>query len=133
MSSISFSIVDQECFVGNQDARVVISFIPATALALGGTITLNYPTGFFTEVAPVVISGAAVMFATAPDSFSNTIILTMTAGSIAASAPFTMTLAGLTIQKIPSGSVNSVWLTTSTDLGTPQSVSTGTNIRYLLL
>ena len=126
MTSISFSMVDQQCFVGNRDARVVISFTPATTLALGGTITLNYPTGFFNEVAPVVISGAVVMSATAPDSLSNTITLTITTGSIAASAPFTMTLAGLTIQKIPSGSVNSVWLTTSTDLGTPQSVSTGT-------
>ena len=128
VTSISFSILDKDCYVGKEDANIVISFTPTTALALGGTITLNYPAGFFAAVTPMVISSTAVISAKAPDSFSNTVLLTLTSGSIAALAPFTITLAGLYIKKIPSGSVNAIWLTTSTDLGTPQGVSTGGNI-----
>ena len=128
VTSISFSILDKDCYVGKEDANIAISFTPTTALALGGTITLNYPAGFFAAVTPMVISSTAVISAKAPDSFSNTVLLTLTSGSIAALAPFTITLAGLHIKKIPSGSVNAIWLTTSTDLGTPQGVSTGGNI-----
>jgi len=128
VTSISFTLLDKDCYVGNEDANVAISFTPTTALTLGGTITLNYPAGFLAAVTPMVISSAAVISAKAPDSFSNTVLLTVTSGSIAAFAPFTITLAGLYITKIPSGSVNSIWLTTSTDLGTPQGVSTGGNL-----
>jgi hypothetical protein len=128
VSSILFSLPDEQCYVGNKDARVTISFIPATTLPSGSVITLSYPDGFFASIAPVVINGGTVVVsAAAPDSFLNTVLLTVISGSVAASIPFTMTLSGMHITKVPSGSVESIRVTTSLDTGLPQGASTGAN------
>jgi hypothetical protein len=125
VTSIEFSLPDQQCFVGNKQASPVVKFTPSVLLATGGVITLTYPAGFFAPVAPVVITeGAVTLSAAAPDSAMNAILLTVTAGSILGSVQFTMTLSGLTITKIPTGSVESIRVTTSADSGLPQGVST---------
>ena len=126
VTSISFSMPDQQCFVGNKEASIVMKFTPAATLPTGGFITLNYPAGFFASITPVVINGGAVILsAAAPDSVTNVILLTVTAGSLPGFVQFTMTLSGLTINRIPTGSVESIRVTTSTDSGSPQGVSTG--------
>jgi hypothetical protein len=131
VSSITFFLPDQQCYVGNTDARAVISFTPAALLPSAGVITIGYPAGFFAPVAPVVINGgAAVVSAAAPDSSLNILLLTVVSGSLAALTPFTMTLSGLHITKIPGGSVESIKVTTSTDTGLSQGASTGANIGY---
>jgi hypothetical protein len=131
VSSITFFLPDQQCYVGNTDGRAVISFTPAALLPSAGIITIGYPAGFFAPVAPVVINGGAVVVsAAAPDSSLNVLLLTVISGSIAASTPFTMTLSGLHITKIPSGSVESIKVTTTTDTGLSQGASTGANIGH---
>jgi hypothetical protein len=126
VTSISFSMPDQQCFVGNKAASIVVKFTPAATLPTGGFITFSYPTDFFASIAPVVINaGGVIVSAGAPDPTTNVILLTVTAGSIPAFVQFTMTLSGLSINKIPSGSVEPIRVTTSTDSGLPQGVSTG--------
>jgi hypothetical protein len=128
VQAIAFSLPDDQCFVGNKGATAVISFTPAAILPSGGFITISYPAGFFASVAPVVINGGAVVVsAAAPHSSLNILLLTVISGSIAPSIPFTMTLSGLHIDKVPSGSVESIRVTTSADIGLPQGVSTGAN------
>ncbi len=124
-SSFSITVADRQSNKTGSAATFVFSPSAGGAIPTSGTITLNHPIGFFlTSPTPSVsTSGSATLNCTSQTSGS--IVLTVQAGSVAASAALTVTLQGLTMGSVTSSVPNSISVTTSHDASTVGVVTFG--------
>jgi len=111
VSNIDFVIADSFRVASMVNVPVTFSFTPTAggALASSDSITLNYPTGFFTVgVTPSSVSVSGGANANSTPSGNSSIVVTLLSGTVPASTAVTVTLSGLTngINGTPGGDVN---------------------------
>jgi len=95
----SFSIALSDRVAGRTAAVATFSFTPTVggALATNGSITLNYPAGFFASgLITAQLSAPGVSLTVAPPGASS-VTMTVTGGTFAAATAVTVTLAGFTM------------------------------------
>jgi hypothetical protein len=105
VTAFSFSMESFYRTAGLAGAVATFSFTTTLGgeLATGSTITLTYPSNFFTAVTSagfIAPSGVTSLSATIPTS--TRIVITTATQAIAASTAITVTLTGLTLMSIPS-------------------------------
>ena len=124
MSSFSIAAVDRIVAKNNVAATFTFSTSITGQLAIGSTITLNYPDNFFaTSPTPTgAVSGGASLSIGAPGTSS--IVMTTAGASFSASTAVTVTLSGFTLQSSPTAGGN-VNVQTSADIVTSNSVASG--------
>jgi len=125
VTSPSFAIATSDRVAGESSAAATFSFTTTAggALAIGSTITLTYPSGFFSGTgSPAAtingVSGGAVATPT------STQIVVTTGAAVAASSGVTVTVTGLTMGAATAGSSNGVTIATSVD----QTASSGVKL-----
>jgi len=102
------------------NVAVVVTFkTGASALAIGGKITLTYPTGFFaTSATPAANTAGSTsvptMTATSAAPTATQIVITTAVAGIAANTAFTITLSGLTMGPANAGSATGITVQTDT-------------------
>jgi hypothetical protein len=122
---VSFAVSGVDRVAGKAGAAATFTFTPTAggALSVGGRITLNYPSGFFsaTPTPFIFISGNVNGSCT---STASQIVITTSSGSLVASASVTVTLTGITMGSAPTAG-GSVTLQTSVDQTASVSVASG--------
>jgi len=100
---------------------VRLDFTTSKALATGGKITLNFPSGFFavgTTATAITADGSttvSTMTATFGASTATSIVITTAVAGIAAGTAFKITLAGMVMGAATAGSATGITVTTDTD------------------
>ncbi len=127
VQSVSFAIDLTDRLASKTSATVTLGFTPATSIPSGGTITLNYPAGFFaSSVLPKVAVGAssiANLRAWSSLTTASSIVIT-TIGATIEALPFTITISGFTMgaATLAASGIN---VQTSSDPNTSSSVASG--------
>jgi hypothetical protein len=129
VTSPSFAIATSDRVAGQPGAAATFSFTTTAGgkLATGGTITLTYPSGFFSSTGtPVVqISGDGPPTGKVATPTSTQIVITIETLSVAASSAVTVTLKGLTMGAANAGTTAGITVTTSVDRTASSDVSSG--------
>lgn len=116
IANVDFSIRLQNRLVGGTAVPVTISFVSASSLPVGGTMTLSYPLGFFSPsiVPSIPVGGSSVhsMSAFCSSTTVTHVIITIAGVPMPASA-VTLTISGFTMGSATSGGV--VYLESSAD------------------
>jgi hypothetical protein len=124
----SFTIAPSDRFAGKSPVPVTLAFIPATPIPVGGSITLNYPPGFFaSSVTPTVKSGAssvAGLTATCGATTAAFVVISSMGVAIGASVLFTVTISGFKMGAVTFGAV-SVSVATSSETAASAAVASG--------
>jgi hypothetical protein len=107
---------------------VTVNFKPTTTVPIGGTITLNFPSGFFApSITPSSISAGSSSIAqltgTCGSTTTNNVVITTASASIPA-VLFVVTIAGFKMGSVTAGSVG-VNIQTSSDVLPSPSVISG--------
>jgi hypothetical protein len=121
-----FAVAASDRVAGKASAAATFSFTTTAggALATSSTITLTYPSGFFTTAEGtlgVLISGGATGTMVAPTA--TQIVITITGGTIAVSTAVTVTVTGRTMGSATAG--GSIFIATSADQTASAGVSSG--------
>jgi hypothetical protein len=121
VGSVILTIQPSERIAGSTNRRITISFITVTSLPTGGSITINYPSGFFKSgVIPFVVGANTNIVDTS--SFSETSIFLYVCAPVVAGT-IVVTLGGVTLGPVTSGSLG-ISVSTSMDY-VSSGVSTG--------
>jgi hypothetical protein len=121
VGSVTLTIQPSERIAGSTNRRITISFITVTSLPTGGSITINYPSGFFKSgVIPFVVGANTNIIDTS--SFSETSIFLYVCAPVVAGT-IVVTLGGVTLGPVTSGSLG-ISVSTSMDY-VSSGVSTG--------
>ena len=106
VSAARVVIDPRDLLLNKPSVKLTLAFTPTTTLTPGGTINIEYNSGFYANgVIPTMdscsVSGLSTTFAAT--SSSNRIVITTSAASIVASCSFTNTIGGLTVPYVSPG------------------------------
>jgi hypothetical protein len=128
VSSVSFSIASLDRMATKTAVPVTLGFTATTLLSIGGSITLSYPSSFFsTGVKPTLASGKsniASLAGTCSFTTASNVIITISGAAIPASSAVTLTLAGFKMGAATYGAVGVV-VQTSSDVSESTAVASG--------
>ncbi len=119
VKSVLFSIASSDRVAGKSSVAGTLAFVPTSPIPIGGTITLNYPSGFFAlSVTPAVAAGASsvVNLKTVCSSTSDTSLVITTSGVAIDTVAFTMIISGFVIGISGAHDYNGISIQTSTDI-----------------
>ncbi len=126
VTSTTFQISSSDRIAGRPGVAVTLSFTPTTPVVAGGTLTLNYPNGFFAQLItpniPVGSSNIASFTATCGPTAASSIVIT-TAGANINSSTFLVTISGFKMGAVTLGGV--VTVQTSSDALPSVEISSG--------
>jgi hypothetical protein len=117
---LAFTVPLWDRVANKSGCSATLAFSPSVGgdIAVGGNITLNFPSGFFlTDPYPFIsLSGSVSSILTSHTESS--VILTVQSGAIAASTPATITLSGFRMGNVTAEIPNSISVTTTNDANT---------------
>jgi WD40 repeat protein len=126
MQSVSFAIDSEDRKANRASVPVTLGFTAANPIPSGGTLTLNYPSGFFaTSVIPFIEPGASSLgefMAWCGETTTSSLIITTHGAAISAQA-FTVTIQGFTMGSATAGA--DVSLQSSSDINASAPVASG--------
>jgi len=105
VADVAFTIASTDRVPFGTGKAVTLAFKPVTAVPATGTVTLNYPSGFFGAAVPTLDAtvGAVKLTIAAPGATS--VVMTVATGqSLTANTAVTITLSGVTMGGINAGS-----------------------------
>ncbi len=128
VTSVTFTVFSSDRVAGKAQVDATFAFKTTAGgqLAAGGTITLTFPTGFFSSTGTpgVSISGSGTTGSAAKPT-STRIVITTATQTIAASTTVTVTVTGLTMGSATAGDSNGITIATSADPTESSGVSSG--------
>jgi WD40 repeat protein len=126
IQSVSFAIDSEDRKANRASVPVTLGFTAANPIPSGGTLTLNYPIGFFaTSVIPLIEPGASSLgefMAWCGETTASSLIITTHGAAISAPA-FTVTIQGFTMGSATAGA--DVSLQSSSDINASAPVASG--------
>ncbi len=127
VSGVTFVVANAERVAAGTTKKATIAFTTVNALAIGGTVTINYPDGFFATTGTPTLHGSSVTSLTvsAAAALASKIIITIAGAAIPTLTTATITLAGLTLGAATAGSSTGITVQTSTDATASIAVATG--------
>jgi alpha-tubulin suppressor-like RCC1 family protein len=118
-AAVSMTIATGDRVAAKSSVAVTLAFTTSAALAIGGQITLGYPSGFFAiSATPTIANGATsviTMTATAAAPGSTQLIITTAVKGISSGTAFTITLSGMTMGAATAGSATGITVQTDAD------------------
>jgi len=123
VADVAFTIDAADRVAAATGKAVTLAFKPITAVPATGTVTLNYPSGFFGAAVPTLDAtvGAVKLTIAAPGATS--VVMTVKADkSLSANTAVTITLSGVTMGGINAGS-SAVTVSTSLDYASSAAAS----------
>jgi hypothetical protein len=128
VSVVSFGIASINRMATKTSVPVTLGFTSTTLLNIGGSITLSYPSGFFSSaVKPTLTSGnsnIANLAGTCSFPAASNLIITISGASIPAAKAVTLTITGFTLGAVTTGAVG-VFVQTSSDAAESDAVASG--------
>ena len=126
IQSVSFAIDSEDRKANKASVSVTLGFTAANPIPSGGTLTFNYPSGFFaTSVIPFIEPGASSVgefMAWCGETTASSLIITTHGAAISAPA-FTVTIQGFTMGSATAGADISVQ--SSSDMNASAPVASG--------
>jgi WD40 repeat protein len=126
IQSLSFAIDSEDRKANRASVPVTLGFTAANPIPSGGTLTLNYPSGFFaTSVIPFIEPGASSLgefMAWCGETTASSLIITTHGAAISAPA-FTVTIQGFTMGSATAGA--DISLQSSSDINASAPVASG--------
>jgi hypothetical protein len=128
VTTVAFTIQPTDRIAARASVPVTVSFTLTTALPIGGTITLNYPSGFFApSITPSPISAGtsnlAGLTGTCAATTATSVVMTTATAAIPA-ANFVVTISGFQMGPVTAGAVG-ITVQTSSDTEFSPPVASG--------
>jgi len=130
VTGVSLTIAADKRIAAQTTVPITLAFTTSGALAIGGKITLNYPSGFFaTSAAPAAnaatTASVATMTATSAAPTATSIVITTAVAGIPTMTAFTITLSGLTMGVAALASATGITVQTESDTAASAGATSG--------
>ena len=125
VSAARVTIDPRDLLLNKAGVKLTLAFTPTTQLSSGGTITIQYSSGFYANgITPTMDSCSVPLLsaAFAATSGTNRIVITTSGASIDTGSGFTITIGGLSVGSVSTSSNFYVYTSTDSDgklAGTP--------------
>jgi hypothetical protein len=127
-AGVSFTIADGNRGAGRPSVKVTLAFTTVGAVSTSQSITLNYPSGFFsaTPIPTFAAGDASVNTMTGSCTITSTqIVISPATTGIDANTAFTITLSGITMGAATAGVSNGITVATTGDSTASTGISSG--------
>jgi hypothetical protein len=130
-TEVMLRIADDDRVAAKAQIPVTLAFTATAALAINGSITLSYPSGFFATTATPANNAAGTASVASMTAFSSApnatqIVISTRVAGIPAATAFTITLSGLTMGAATAGNATGITVSTDADTVASAGVPSGT-------